>query len=175
MADQSLFVFLGIYPSQEAAHADYEALRDAHAAGLVGTYDAADVFKDADGKVHVHKHEKPTQHGAWTGAAVGAVIGILFPPSIIGAGVVGAGAGGLVGHLWRGMSRSDVRELGEALDEGEAALIVVGRLRVLEQAEKLLSRAERTLEKELKSDNEEFERELRKAERDGDAAPAGGA
>jgi uncharacterized membrane protein len=170
MADQPLFVFVGVYSSQEDAHADYEVLREAHAEGLVGTYDAADVFKDADGKVHVHKHEKPTQHGAWTGAAVGAVVGILFPPSIIGAGVVGAGAGGLVGHLWHGMSRSDVRELGEALDEGEAALIVVGRSRVLEQAEKLVTRAERTLEKELKSDSEAFERELREAEKAGAAA-----
>jgi uncharacterized membrane protein len=169
MADQALFVFVGVYPSQEAAHADYEALRNAHAAGLVGTYDAADVFKDANGKVHVHKHEKPTQHGAWTGAAVGAVVGILFPPSIIGAGVVGAGAGGLIGHLWRGMSRSDVRELGETLDAREAALIVVGRSRVLEQAEKLLSGAERVLEKELTADTAQVEQELRKAEQHGEA------
>jgi len=169
MADKPLFVFVGVYPSQEAAHADYESLRDAHAAGLVGTYDAADIFKDAEGKVHVHKHEKPTQHGAWTGAAVGAVVGILFPPSIIGAGVVGAGAGGLIGHLWRGMSRSDMRELGEALDAGEAALVVVGRSRVLEQAEKLLSGAERVLEKELAADPDQVEQELRKAEQDGEA------
>jgi uncharacterized membrane protein len=170
MADQPLFVFVGVYSSQEDAHADYEVLREAHAEGLVGTYDAADVFKDTDGKVHVHKHEKPTQHGAWTGAAVGAVVGVLFPPSIIAAGVVGAGAGGLVGHLWHGMSRADVRELGEALDAGEAALIVVGRSRVLEQAEKLITRAERTLEKELKADSEAFERELREAEKAGAAA-----
>lgn len=169
MAEKPLFVFVGVYPTQEAAHADYEALREAHAAGLVGTYDAADIFKDADGKVHVHKHEKPTQHGAWTGAAVGALVGILFPPSIIGAGVVGAGAGGLIGHLWRGMSRSDMKELGEALDAGEAALVVVGRSRVLEQTEELLSGAERVLERELSADDEQVEEELRKAERAGEA------
>jgi uncharacterized membrane protein len=165
MADQPLFVFVDAYPDREAAHADYEALRTAHSEGLVGTYDAADIYKDADGKVHVHKHEKPTQHGAWTGAAVGAVIGVLFPPSIIGAGVVGAGAGGLIGHLWHGMSRSDMKDLGEALDEGEAALVVVGRSRVLEQAEKLLTGAEKVLEKELAdADAERFERELIEAE-----------
>lgn len=164
MADHPLFVFVGAYSSLQAAQADYEALREAHKAGLVGTYDAAVVDKDADGKVHVHKHEKPTQHGAWTGAAVGAVVGILFPPSIIGAGVVGAGAGGLIGHLWHGMSRSDVRELGEALDAGQAGLVVVGRSRVLEEAEKQLAHAERVLEKELEADAEQFERELRKAE-----------
>jgi|SRR5579863_2150143 len=170
MADQPLFVFVGVYRSQEAAHADYEALRTAHSEGLVGTYDAADIYKDEDGKVHVHKHEKPTQHGAWTGAAVGAVIGVLFPPSIIGAGVVGAGAGGLIGHLWHGMSRSDMKELGEALDEGQAALIVVGRSRVLEQAERLLTSAEKVLEKEIAgADAERFEQELIEAE----ASPAG--
>ena len=53
-----------------------EVLRELHEGGVVGTYDAAIVTKDADGKVHVHKHEKPTQHGAWTGA--GAATGL--PP-----------------------------------------------------------------------------------------------
>jgi uncharacterized membrane protein len=169
MADQPVFVFVGAYSKREDAQADYDALREAHKAGLVGTYDAAVVDKDADGKVHVHKREKPTQHGAWTGAAVGAVVGILFPPSIIGAGVVGAGAGGLIGHLWHGMSRSDVRELGEALDAGQAGLVVVGRSRVLEEAEKQLAHAERVLEKELDADAEQFERELRRAEQSSEA------
>jgi uncharacterized membrane protein len=70
-----------------------------HSAGIVGTYDAAVVDKDLQGKVYVHKHEKPTQHGAWSGLAVGALLGILFPPGIIAGGIVGAAAGGVIGHL----------------------------------------------------------------------------
>jgi uncharacterized membrane protein len=76
----------------------------------------------------VTKTEKPTQHGAWTGAGVGALVGILFPPSILGAAIVGAGAGGLTGHLSRGISRGDLKELGEGLEEGSAAVIVLGRV-----------------------------------------------
>jgi hypothetical protein len=38
--------------------------------GNVGTFDSAVIEKE-DGKVHVHKTEKPTQHGAWTGIVVG--------------------------------------------------------------------------------------------------------
>ena len=72
------------------------------------------------------------------------------------------------------MSRSDVKELGEALDAGEAALIVIGRSRVLEQAEKLLTRAERVLAKELAADPELFEQDLRDAER-ADASTAASA
>jgi uncharacterized membrane protein len=61
---------------------------------LVGTFDSAVIEKDED-KVRVHKTEKPTQHGAWTGIAVGAVAGILFPPSIVGGAIVGGVAGGV--------------------------------------------------------------------------------
>ena len=57
------------------AEADYEALLELHATKLVGTYDVVLVTKDADGKVHLEKHEKPTQHGAWGAIAVGAAVG----------------------------------------------------------------------------------------------------
>jgi uncharacterized membrane protein len=108
------------------AQQDYEAVKALHSEGVLGTYDAGVVEKVADGKVHVHKREKPTQKGAWTGVAVGAVVGILFPPSLIGGALVGGAAGGLIGHLWHGMSRKDMKELGETLDEGQAALVVIG-------------------------------------------------
>jgi uncharacterized membrane protein len=93
----------------------------------VGTYDAAVVTKNEEGKVKVvDKIEKPTQHGGWAGLAVGAAIGLIFPPSLLVSGLAGAGAGALIGHLRGGMSRDDVREVGKMLDESEAALIVVG-------------------------------------------------
>ena len=31
------------------------------------------------------------------------------------------------GHLWKGLSRADTKELGEIIDDGQAALLVVGR------------------------------------------------
>ncbi len=162
MADNPIFLFVAAYGSEADARADYEAVRDLHAAGLVGTYDAAIVTKSG-GKVHVHKHEKPTQHGAWTGLGVGALVGILFPPSIIASGVVGAAAGGLVGHLWGGMSRADVKEIGELLDEGEAGLVVIGTSKVEEQIAKALERAQRQITKELDANSDELEQQLSKA------------
>ena len=163
MSDRPVFIYAATYDTPDDANADYEALLDAHAAELVGTYDVAIINKDAEGKVHVEKHEKPTQHGAWTGVAVGAVVGILFPPSIIGAAAVGGATGGVIGHLARGMSRGDMKELGELLDEGQAALIVVGESRVQEQLDKALTRAQKSIEKEVDADSRELERELKEA------------
>ena len=160
MADEPVFLYLAAYDSEDDARLDYDALLELHAEGVVGTYDAALVTKDAEGKVHVHKHEKPTQHGAWTGIGVGAVIGILFPPSIIVSAAVAGTAGGVIGHLWRGMSRSDVKELGELLDSGEAGLVIIGRSKLDEAVEREVKRANRRVEKELKVDSKDLEKEL---------------
>ncbi len=170
MSDRPVFVYAATYEDAADAEADYETLLDLHAADLVGSYDVAVITKDAEGKVRVSKHEKPTQHGAWTGIAVGAVVGILFPPSIIGAAAVGGVGGGVIGHLWRGMSRGDAKDLGELLDAGQAALIVVGRSRVQEQLDKALAHAQKSVEKEIDADNQEFEKELQEAEKQ--AVPA---
>jgi uncharacterized membrane protein len=129
---------------------------------LVGTFDSAVIEKEGD-KVRVHKTEKPTQHGAWTGIAVGAIAGILFPPSIIGGAIVGGAAGGVAGHLWRGMSRGDLKELGDALDEGQAAVIVVGESKIDEQIEKATKRARKTIEKQIDADADELKRQLEEA------------
>ena len=146
---EAVFIYIGTYPDEAWARADYDIVKDLHAAGAVGTYDAAVVTKDDDGNVHVNKDEMTTRHGAWGGAAVGALIGILFPPSIIGTAIVGAAVGGVSGHLWRGMSRADVRELGDIIDDGQAALVIVGESKVAEAVDKAGLKAEKHVAKEL--------------------------
>lgn len=162
MAERPVFLYAAVYDDLADAEADYEAVLDLHAVGLVGTFDAAVIEKD-DGKVHVHKTEKPTQHGAWTGIAVGAVAGILFPPSIVATAVAGGVAGGVVGHLWKGMSRGDLKDLGEALDDGDAALIVIGESKVEEQIEKAVKRAKKVIEKEIDAEADELKRAVEAA------------
>jgi uncharacterized membrane protein len=58
---------------------------------------------------------------------------------------VGAAVGGIGGHLWRGMSRADVKEFGEVIDEGTAALVVVGESKI----EQTVDKAEKHVAKEL--------------------------
>ena len=119
MADRPVFLYAATYDDIADAEADYEAVFDLHAAGAIGTFDSAVIRKEEDGKVRVTKTEKPTQHGAWTGAGVGALVGIIFPPAILGSAIVGAGAGGLIGHLRGGVSRDDLKELGDELEAGQ--------------------------------------------------------
>ena len=158
-----VFIYIGTYPDEMAARADYEIVKDLHATGAVGTYDASVVTKDENGKVHVNKDETSTRHGAWGGAAVGAVVGILFPPSLIGSAIVGAGVGGIGGHLWKGMSRSDVKELGELIDDDEAALLIVGESTLESALDKAGLKAEKHIAKELDVSTKDIDKAVQEA------------
>jgi uncharacterized membrane protein len=125
------------------------------------------IRKEEDGKVRVTKTEKPTQHGAWTGAGVGALVGLIFPPAILGSAIVGAGAGALTGHLAKGISRGDLKELGEELEAGTAAVIVLGESKLEEQLAKALARADKLIEKQVEADADELEREIDSAAKEG--------
>jgi uncharacterized membrane protein len=160
MADRPVFVFVGAYDSKEGAEADYEVVKELHKAGAVGGFDAAVITKDQHGKVHVNKDETATRRGGWTGLGVGALVGILFPPSLLASGAIGAAAGALTGHLARGMSRGDMKDLGETLEAGEAALVVVGESRIKEAIAKEAKRANRMMEKEIDADAEDLRKQL---------------
>jgi uncharacterized membrane protein len=161
MSDNPMFLYVGEYESVDEAKADLDALKELHREHVVGTYDAAVVTKNEEGKVKiVDKIEKPTQHGGWAGLAVGAAIGLIFPPSLLVSGLAGAGAGALIGHLRGGMSRDDVKEIGEMLDESEAALIVVGEATIERAIEEETKRAKKSMKKQVEAEAKEMERAI---------------
>ena len=160
MSDRPVFLYAAVYDEIADAEADYEAVFDLHAMGAIGTFDSAVIRKEDDGKVRVTKTEKPTQHGAWTGAGVGALVGIIFPPAVIGSAIVGAGAGGLIGHLRKGISRGDLKDLGDELENGTAAVVVIGESKLEEQLQKAMTHADKVLSKEIDGDADELQREI---------------
>ena len=56
--DDGVFVFVATYPDAESAQTDYEVVKKLHSDGVIGTYDAAVVNKDEEGKVHIHIHAR---------------------------------------------------------------------------------------------------------------------
>jgi uncharacterized membrane protein len=155
------FVMVATYPDEATARQDYQVVKDAHAAGLVGSYDAAVVTKDAGGKVHENKDETATRHGAWWGVAAGAALGVIFPPSVLGAAAAGGVVGGVSGHLARGMSRSQAKQLGECIGPGQAGLVIVGESKVEDAIRHAVTRAEKQTAEELDVDPKDVDKALR--------------
>jgi uncharacterized membrane protein len=121
------------------------------------------ITKDANGKVHENKDETATRHGAWWGVAAGAAIGVIFPPAVLGAAAVGGVAGGLTGHLSKGMSRSQAKQLGDFIDPGQAGLVVVGESKVEDAIQNAVTRAEKQTAQELGVDPKDIDKALQQA------------
>src|SRR3954463_6735023 len=169
MAIDTLMVYVGVYDRVEDAEADYQFVKDLHTeAGLIDGYDAA-VLERRDGKTKiVKKHETPTRVGGVLGGGIGLATGLavaLFPFAAVGGGLLaGSAAGGAIlgavaGHAAAGMSRDDLKQLGEHLDAGQAGLVVVAISDMGAKVERAMERAAQLQEKQLKADTAEIERD----------------
>ena len=175
MAIDTLMVYVGVYGNVADAEADYQLVKDLHTdADLIDAYDAAVIERREGGKTKiVKKHETPTRVGGVLGGGVGLATGLvvaLFPFAAVGGGLlVGTTAGGAIlgavsGHAAAGMSRHDLKELGEHLDTGEDGLIVVAISDMGAKVERAMQRAAKLEQKELKADTAEIERDAAAAE-----------
>ena len=174
MAVDTFLAYVGVYDNVSGADADYEAVKDLHTKeGLIDAYDAAVIERRADGKVKItKKHETPTRVGGVLGAGVGLATGLvvaLFPFAAIGGGLLavatGSGAvlGAVAGHAAAGMSRKDLKELGEHLDAGQAGLVVIAVSDMGAKVERAMKQARKVEEKQLKADNAEIEADAKAA------------
>jgi uncharacterized membrane protein len=175
MGYDTFVAFAATYPTVAAAERDYEAVKSLYYdLRAVDTFDAAVISKDAAGKVHIEKkHEQPTRHGAWLGGGIGLGTGLLVAlfPAVGLAGAVlvgtagGAGIGALAGHAAGGMSREDLKELGEQLDAGDAGLVAVAAIDLADRVEAVLRRADKVIRKQLAADQERIAKDLAAAEK----------
>ena len=87
----------------------------------------------------------------------------MFPPSIIVGAAVGAAVGGVSGHLWRGMSLADVKELGDIIDDGQAALVIVGESKIAQAIDKAALKADKHVAKEINTESKDIDKAVRDA------------
>jgi uncharacterized membrane protein len=174
MAIDTFMAYVGVYDSVADAQTDYDTVKALHTeAGLIDAYDAAIVERRDDGKTKiVKKHETPTRMGGVFGGGVGLATGLvvaLFPFAAIGGGLVvaatagGAALGAVAGHAAAGMSRNDLKELGEHLDAGQAGLVVVAVSDMGAKVEAAMKKADKIEAKQLKADTAQIEKDASEA------------
>lgn len=170
----NMTAYAAAYDSVDAAESDYATVKSLYYdLDLVDTFDAAVVQKTEKGKVKiVKKHEQPTRDGGWKGAGWGLATGLvaaLFPAAAIGTGLlatttgVGAAIGALAGHAVGGMSRSDLKDLGDMLDAGQAGLVVIAATDMGQRVADAMSDAQKVVNREIKADQKELDKEVKEA------------
>ena len=135
---------VAVYDDLEAAEADWAELEKFAGSGVVELADAALVARHDDAITPVKRHS----HRGWgKGAIAGAVVGILFPPAVVGGAVVGAAGGGLLATLNRSLDRHDIHEMGDVMRQGTLALVVLTTADTAPALADILQHATRSLTK----------------------------
>jgi len=170
MALDTVVVLANQYDAEADALADYDAVRKLYTdLGIIETYDAAVLTRTPDGKVKIVKRvEEPTRQGGAIGLIAGLAIGLavaLFPAislgaGLLGGGAIGAGIGALAGHVAGGMKRSDLKDLGELLDNGKSGLLVVAATDVEAKVDAAITRAKKRAKARLQADTDALKKEI---------------
>ena len=129
----------------------YEALKRIEDGATVKIDGVVVVRRNADGKLDVQKAtDHSTREGATWGAVGGAVLGVLFPPSIIGSALVVGAGGGVVGKLRERHHKKELaKDLENAIAPGHSGIVALvtnpGEVKIREALEK----ADRIVEKAI--------------------------
>jgi uncharacterized membrane protein len=115
------------YPDAQTAERVRTELVQATKEHLVQLEDAVVVEHRPDGKIKLHQAMSTTGAGAAGGALWGGFIGLLFLAPLFGM-AIGAASGALAGKVTdAGVNDNFMKELGEKVGPGGAALIYLGR------------------------------------------------
>ena len=179
MPVSNFLVYAGIYDRVEDALSDYEDAKKLHSEHVIADFDAAVVERREDGKVKIRKqHETPTRKGALGGGVFGLATGVvvaLFPAAALGEGIIlattggGAVLGALAGHAAAGMSRKDLKEIGEHLDAGQAGLVLVAATDIGDQVRQAMPKANKVESKQMTADPAQVEEDVKELQTDKDA------
>ena len=156
-------LIIAVYPEEPAARARYNHLEAVQQAAILPLEDLALLHRLADGSVAIlaPQHDR-TAAGARRGLLAGAVVGVLFPPSVIVTTLAGGALGGLVARL-SGRAAAQAPAL-----ESLAADLAPGRYAVLalcrdEPAERVMEHLNGALEVKRQTVDGDLLRQLEQA------------
>ena len=120
---KNLSTTIASYSDEASAEKDWAAVEGAASAGSIDLADAALVTKGPDGSVSTVNRQ--SHHGWGKGGIAGAIVGVVFPPSIVVGAVAGGVAGGVVSRMNRSPDKGDIKDLGKVMSSGQIAVVML--------------------------------------------------
>jgi uncharacterized membrane protein len=155
MTDQGEYTLVvAAFDDEAAAGQALDALNEFEKAGTIDVLAAKAVSRDPDGKVEIREvGVHTTGVGATAGVLVGGLIGLIFPPSLLGSAIVGGAAGGVIGKLKHRHDKSELKdEIEETLPPGTSGIVAIVENRLLEQLDRTLAAAEKVSKQAVDAD-----------------------
>ena len=138
MSSHVMQVFVATFDDEHEAGDALKDFRAMDREGSIELIDAAVIVHRAEGKVAFEETADPSgKKWAKRGAIAGGLVGLIFPPSIIGAAIVGGAGGGIWGKIRdKGFKDEDLKAIGESLPPGTSAIIAIAEDRVVERLQR---------------------------------------
>ena len=174
VSDGAYTLIAADFSDTDIAMEAYEALKEIEDGATVKIDGVVVVRRDAGGKLEVQKAtDHSTREGLTWGAVGGAVLGVLFPPSIIGSALVVGAGGGIIGKLRERHHKKELaKELEDAIAPGHSGIIALvsnpGEVKI----RKALEKADKIVEKAL---DDAAAADIKAAGKDADSAADSGA
>ncbi|MEV4262599.1 DUF1269 domain-containing protein [Kribbella sp. NPDC049584] len=147
-------LYIAVYPDAGAAAGDWDAIKQAASDDVIKVDGLVLVSRDSDGKIHVDDDFHTARKGALLGAAGGALIGLIFPPSLLAGAAVGAGAGlglgGLKSHREKKEIKADVED---TLPPNSSGIVALFEQTWVTDVDKALSHAGKISKHEVDADS----------------------
>lgn len=158
VSDGEYTLFVADFSDPDAAWGAYELLKSIEDGKRVAIEGVLVVKKDAEGKLEVQKVTDPsTKSGLKWGLVGGVVLGVLFPPSIIGSAAALGVAGAAVGKAREVHHRNELAdELDEVIATGHSGIVALvsdpGAIEIRKALEKADAIVEKAVDKVLADD-----------------------
>jgi len=158
VSDGAFTLFVADFNDTATALEAYEALKEIEDGASVEIEGVLVVKKGEDGTLEVQKvTDHSTRRGLGWGVVGGVVLGVLFPPSIIGSAVVLGAGGAAIGKARNLHHKKEIaEELQDAIAPGHSGIIALvsdpGEVRIRKALEKADAIVERAVDKTVADD-----------------------
>ncbi len=151
MSDGNRLLIFATFSDKAMAEYVNTSIRENAADAEVKVEALALIEKDADGKVHVDEGgDLSPRQGAIRGGIAGAIFGLIFPPSIIASAIIGGAIAALGAKvLDSGFPVDELKQVGEKLQNGEYAVLFLGREQDRDYVHRFLANAKSITERTL--------------------------
>jgi uncharacterized membrane protein len=177
VTDGAYTLFVADFSDPDTAWEAYEALRSVEDGRTLAIEGVVVVKKDANGELEIQKvTDHSTRSGLRWGIVGGVVLGVIFPPSIIGSAAALGVAGAAVGKARELHHRSELaQELEDVIAPGHSGILALvsdpGAVEIREALDKADAIVEKAVDKVTADDIKAAAQEAQSEEDRGDASP----
>ena len=141
-ADTPVDLYVAAYLDAGAAKEDWDALKQLADDDVIKVEGLILVSRGTDGKIKVEDDFHTARKGAGWGAVGGALVGLIFPPSLLAGALVGAGAGLGIGGLKSHSEKADIKaDVEDALPVDSSGIVAMFEEQWATDVEKAITKA----------------------------------